>query len=93
MKRLLALAVLFVLAACGAKLEGTYTDSMDVASYTFTSDGKVISETMGMKFEQKYELEGNKIKIVMPTGAMVMTLNEDGSIDGMMGMKLTKKKK
>jgi outer membrane lipopolysaccharide assembly protein LptE/RlpB len=93
MKHLLTLAVLFVLAACGAKLDGTYTDQMGAASYTFTSDGKVISEAMGMKFEQKYELDGNKIKIVMPTGAMVMTLNEDGSIDGLMGMKLTKKKK
>jgi outer membrane lipopolysaccharide assembly protein LptE/RlpB len=92
MKHLLTLAVLFVLAACGSKLEGTYTDQMGVASYTFTSDGKVISETMGMKFEQKYELDGKQIKIVMPTGAMVMTLNEDGSIDGL-GMKLTKKKK
>lgn len=86
-------AVCSVLAACGAKLEGTYTDNAGVVSYTFKSDGKVISETMGAQFELKYELDGNKIKIAMPTGAMVMTLNEDGSIDGMMGMKLTKKKK
>ena len=92
MKHVLTLAVLFVLAACGAKLDGTYTDQMGIVSYTFTPDGKVTSETMGIKFEQKYELDGNKVKIVMPTGAMVMTLNEDGSIDGAVG-KLTKKKK
>ena len=92
MKYVLTLAVLFVLAACGAKLDGTYTDQTGIVSYTFTSDGKVTSEAMGVKFEQKYELDGNKVKLVMPTGAMVMTLNEDGSIDGAAG-KLTKKKK
>lgn len=60
---LLALSVL--LAACGAKIDGTYADEMGVTSYTFKS-GKVIVSALGMGTEMDYKVEDNKVKITSP---------------------------
>jgi hypothetical protein len=91
MKKFFVVAVVFVLAACGAKLDGTYTDQMGISSYTFKS-GKVTMSTMGVAHEQDYKIEDDKLKIITPQGTLVMNLLKDGSIEGPMGMKLTKKK-
>jgi hypothetical protein len=81
-----------LLAACGGGLNGTYTDSMGVASYTFKSGGKVEMSAMGASVEMPYEVDGNKVKIKLPGGAaQVLTINPDGSIAGPGGIKLTRK--
>jgi hypothetical protein len=83
------LALSTVLAACGAKLDGTYADEMGVSSYTFKS-GKVVVSALGMGTEMDYKVEDNKVKIVSPQGTMVMNILADGSIEGPMGIKLVK---
>ena len=85
---LLALSVL--LAACGAKIDGTYADDMGVTTYTFKS-GKVIVSALGMGTEMDYKVEDNKVKITSPQGTMVMDILADGSIQGPLGMTLKKK--
>lgn len=91
MKKIIAVAIAVLLSACGAGVDGTYQDQMGVTSYTFKS-GKVILSTMGVETEMDYKVEDGKVKIVSPQGTMVMNLLEDGSIEGPMGMKLTKQK-
>ncbi len=83
------LALSTVLAACGAKLDGTYADEMGVSSYTFKS-GKVVVSALGMGTEMDYKVEDNKVKIVSPQGTMVRNILADGSIEGPMGIKLVK---
>jgi len=79
------------LTACGSPIEGTYSDEMGVTRYTFKDDDKVYMSIMGTETELEYSVEDNKVKIGSPQGNMVFTLNEDGSLQGPMGMKLTKK--
>ena len=93
MKKLLLIPVLalsVLLAACGAKIDGTYADDMGVTTYTFKS-GKVIVSALGMGTEMDYKVEDNKVKITSPQGTMVMDILADGSIQGPLGIKLKKK--
>jgi hypothetical protein len=46
---------------------------------------------LGTEVEMTYEKEGNEIKVGTPQGRVVMTLQEDGTIQGPMGVKLTRK--
>lgn len=90
----LAIAVL-LLSACGSNVEGTYSDNMGITSYTFDSGDKVLMSAMGTEVEMNYEVDGDKVKLGTPEGKgnLVLTLLEDGSMKGPMGMKLTKQKK
>ena len=95
MKKLLlvpALAGLMFLAACGAKIDGTYEDAMGVSSYTFKS-GKVVVSTLGFATEMDYKVEDDKVKISSPQGTIVMDILADGSIQGPMGVNLEKQAK
>lgn len=83
-------ALTLTLAGCGSKLNGTYGNNM--ASYTFNSNGTVVQETMGIKIEMKYELDGKNVKLITPQGSMILTMLDENTIDGPMGMKFTKKK-
>ncbi len=89
MKRIIVMLA-FLLSACGAELNGTYSDPLGVTSYTFQSNGKVLRSAIGMEVEQDYALEGNKIKIYANDETMVLTLNEDGSITGPLGIPFKK---
>lgn len=92
MKKSLVVFCAIFLAACGQSLSGTYADSSGVVEYKFESGGKVTTKTMGMEAELKYELDGKKVKFLTPGGALVYTLQDDGSMAGPMGLKLIKKK-
>ena len=82
-----------LLTACSGGLNGTYSDPMGITSYTFQPNGKVEMNAMGATMELKYEVDGNKVKFVLPGGAaQVLTINPDGSISGPSGIKLTKTK-
>ncbi|MBX3672644.1 MAG: hypothetical protein KF776_06685 [Burkholderiales bacterium] len=64
-----------------------------MVTFTFESGGKLYAKTMGVTQELKYEVDGKKIKIALPDGANVLlTVAEDGSLDGWLSGKLTKKK-
>ena len=92
MKKCLVIFCTILLAACGQSLNGTYADASGVVEYTFESGGKVTTKTMGMEAELKYEVDGKKVKFLTPGGALVYTLQDDGSMAGPMGLKLIKKK-
>ncbi len=93
MKKLSVAVLATFLSACGSGLDGTYTDSTGLGSYTFKSGGKVAVSSMGMETETDYKVEDGKVKIASPKGALVMTILDDGSIQGPMGIKLMKQKK
>ena len=81
-------AVCVVLAACGSKIKGTYTDSTNTVTADF--DGSNVKMTMaGMTSPpMPYKVEGKTIKL---DGGGDMTINDDGSLDAPGGMKLVKK--
>lgn len=86
----LGAAVAALLVACSSGLEGTYEDPVGLTRYTFQSNGKVVMTMMGTEVEMTYEKEGDKIKVGTPEGRVVMTLLDDGSIQGPMGVRLTR---
>jgi hypothetical protein len=75
------------------KLNGTYSDSLGFSEYTFKDDGNLLISAMGTEFERPYEVDGDKIKLLGPGGALVLTLLPDGSIRGPMGSILKKQQK
>lgn len=80
MKKLFALTAALLLAACGAKVSGTYVDKEGMVSFDFGSNGKVTQTAMGIETELPYEVEDNKVKLQGPGGVMVLTLQGDGSL-------------
>jgi hypothetical protein len=100
MKIAVLVITVLLLSGCGSKINGTYcTNSRSVAAgfgacYTFRSNGTVLMSAAGMEFELKYEVDGNKIKLIDGQGNihLVMTMLEDGSIQGSPAGTLTKQK-
>ena len=89
--RLTALLTMLALNACGAKIEGTYADPTGLTKYEFQSGGKVYVSLLGTKTELKYEIDGKNVKIMTAGGSnQVLTLLEDGSLQGPLGIKLKK---
>ncbi len=89
------IVALLILSACGSGIEGTYSNGGPV-EYTFKSNGTVVmtASMMGVtqETEVKYEVEGNKVKLITGEGALLLTLHEDGSLSSPMGGKnLTRK--
>lgn len=91
MKKILLIAAALALTACGPRLSGTYTDAAGLMSFTFKSGDKVAMTTMGIETELDYKIEDKQVKIGNEKGAMVLTLLDDGSMQGPMGVKLTKR--
>ena len=83
-------ASVVILSGCGGGLSGTY--GSDMGSYTFKRDGTVVVDSFGAKVELKYELDGNDVRIVTPQGVMILTRVDDNTIQGPMGVKLSKHK-
>ena len=84
-----------------SKIDGTYCDSSGVSCYTFRSNGTVLMSTNlkragggVMEYEMKYDVDGDKIKILAGPQTLVLTILKDGSIQGPTAvMKLTTQKK
>jgi len=92
-KAVLVITVLLLSGCGGSKIDGTYCDRSVGACYAFRTNGTVTYSVMGMEVEMKYEVDGDKIKILTgPQGSasMVLTMLKDGSIQGQMGMILKK---
>jgi len=70
---------------CGSKLNGTYADATGVSTYRFDSSGKVYIGAMGMEVEADYKVDGDKVKLIMPQGTVVLGFDKDGTLRGPMG--------
>ena len=90
MKKFLLACLLALLAACGPRLEGTYADPTGIAKYDFQSGGKVYVSLLGVTKEQKYEIDGKHVKILMSSGTQIFELLDDGSLQGPLGIRLKK---
>lgn len=92
MRTYLLAAMLCLLPACGSGIDGTYSDAMGVARYTFASDGKVTIEAMGLAQETAYVRDGDTVKIALPQkgASLDFTVGKDGALTGPMGVRLEK---
>ena len=93
MKKLLIVVLAALLAACSQGLSGTWSDSMGMVSYTFASDGKVTVEMLGKSQQSLYTRDGDMLKVQVPDSngeALEFTVNQDGSLQGPMGVRLQK---
>lgn len=79
-----------LLSACSAGLDGTYADGVGLTRYTFRSDGTVTLRMMGTEVEMPYAVEGDKIKVGPPDNRLVLTRRPDGSLEGPLGVTLTR---
>lgn len=96
MRKLLIVVLATLLAACSQGLSGTWSDGMGMVSYTFASDGKVTVQTLGKSQQTQYTREGDKLKVNAPDSngeALEFVFNEDGSLQGPMGVRLQKQKR
>ena len=96
MRKLLIVALATLLAACSQGLSGTWNDGVGMVSYTFDSDGKVTVEMLGKTQQTRYTIDGNTLKVAVPgteAESVDFTINEDGSLQGPMGVRLHKQKK
>lgn len=96
MKKLLIVAMATLLAACSQGLSGTWNDDVGTLSYTFDSDGKVTVEMLGKSQQTRYTRDGNMLKVAVPgteAESVDFIINEDGSLQGPMGVRLHKQEK
>lgn len=89
--RPLLLAFALLLTACGAKLDGTYVDGMNLTSYTFKLSGKAYFSALGVESEYRYEVDDDRVKLHKPDGDMILKIETDGSLQGPLGIVYTKK--
>ena len=69
-----------------SKLDGTtyeLTNPFGKVSLKFESGGKVYMSVMGVETEMTYEVDGNRVKLISSLGNQILTLREDGSLEGM----------
>ncbi len=88
-----SLAALLLLAACGPRIEGVYADPTGLTKYEFTSGGKVYMSTLGTLTELKYEVDGRNVTVHVGSANQVLTVLEDGSLQGPLGITLKKQAK
>ncbi len=91
MKKWLLATLVLLLSACSPKISGTYADPTGLTSFTFKSGSSVAMTTMGIETELKYKIEDSKVKIGSDKGALVLTMLEDGTLQGPLGIKFAKK--
>jgi hypothetical protein len=82
----LAMAVA-LLAGCGGRLSGTFSASEDditlIKRIKFVSGNKAeVTMTGGMTQEVPYVVEGDKLKLGPKDGALLLTIDKDGSLAG-----------
>lgn len=79
--------------ACGSKLDGTYTDRDHYIKLTFESDSKaIIGGGFSPNVEVDYKIDGKNLKLTVPQGTEVFTLEDRGDIRVSPDVVLTKQK-
>jgi hypothetical protein len=71
-------------------MRGTWSDRMGAMQYRFKSGGNVSVVVLGVETELKYRVEGRHVKIISPEGSQVLDLQDDGTLEGPLGMKFTR---
>jgi hypothetical protein len=90
----LVLAVCCVLlGGCGDAVEGTYTDSESAVTIELRGDGKAFVSlgTLGTNAGE-WERDGDRVILNVGGESSVLTINDDGSLDGGMMLGTLKKK-
>lgn len=93
MKKLLIVALAALLAACSQGLDGTYSDQVGMARYTFTPDGNVAVTVLGSTRQTTYTRQEDTLQVAMPeVGAppLEFSIEEDGALLGPLGVRLEK---
>jgi hypothetical protein len=80
-----------LLAACGSRLSGEYTDKSGLLRYDFKSGGKVYMTTLGVQVAGDYRVDDDKVIIQGSSGNMVLDIRGDGTLSGPLGMVLSKR--
>ncbi|MBL85506.1 MAG: hypothetical protein CMO82_02480 [Winogradskyella sp.] len=84
LKILTILAFALCLLSCGNGLEGTYKGSNGAFfdQLTFISKNKVELVFKGATSEVEYTVEGDKVKITNAGQTQILTITDDGCLDG-----------
>jgi hypothetical protein len=83
-------AMMLIAVGCGGSLSGKYDAELGVTSVVFTPSKAVVITGL-TTVEVDYEVLGDKVILKTPMGNMVLTRNNDGTLDGPFG-KLTRSK-
>ena len=83
-----AAVLAWICVGCGGGLKGSYTPvglsftGMFISNVTFNSADKVEVTAMGMTKEGSYVVDGKKVKITISGDTTVMTIDDQGCLDG-----------
>ena len=91
--RLAGVAALTALAACGSKLDGTYTNPSGIVMLELRSGGKATMGLGGETRECTHAEEGKQIRLTCGKENILLRINDDGTLfaPGFIGvMKKTK---
>lgn len=81
---MMALSLVLLLSACGAKLDGVYANG--AWKLSFQPNGKVSTVILGNRMETSYSVASDKVEFQFPGGDhMALTMNKDGSLVGIIG--------
>lgn len=69
-----------LLGACGGGMSGTYEGDNGMVALAFHGS-KVDAKVLGATHELSYSTDGDKIILESPQGKLVVTRNQDGSLD------------
>ncbi|MGR4877063.1 hypothetical protein [Pseudoxanthomonas sp. LARHCG66] len=90
--RVILLACLvWVLAACGSGMHGTYEDAMGLSQLRFERDGTVVqSATLGgVEVRLRYEVDKDRVRLSHPDvdgAALVLTRVDENTLSGPLGV-------
>lgn len=84
---LLLASCVILISACGPQISGSWVDADGITTYEFSGDGQVRISALGAQVDAEYSIEGDRIVISGPQGALVLT-RKDEQLRGPMGLVL-----
>ena len=78
--RLAGVAALTALAACGSKLDGTYTNPSGIVMLELRSGGKATMGLGGETRECTHAEEGKQVRLTCGKDQIALRINEDGTL-------------
>jgi len=78
--RLAGVAALTALAACGSKLDGTYTNPSGIVMLELRSGGKATMGLGGETRECTHAEEGKQIRLTCGKENILLRINDDGTL-------------
>jgi outer membrane lipopolysaccharide assembly protein LptE/RlpB len=93
MRKLLMIAAVSLLAACGHKISGTYSASTPLGrtSISFDGDGHATLSTLGQALDAEYRgPESGQVRVVFNGQVLMLEILQDGNLRDSTGMIYTK---